>query len=540
MIRANAVRRSKWLLCFVFFITVAPLALANGPDVIKASHKDVSSPLSQMVIGASSKNGGTDGQTITARSTGAAINNPNTDPVAAPLAGPLTGVTVLSNFDGQSADDNRKVFGFAFVPPDTNGAVGGTQFVQMVNVTIAVYDKSSGSLQLGPAAIHTLWTGFGGLCEFGGGTPTFSDGGDPVVLYDHLAGRWLVTQLQYDTTFTHTAQCIAVSTSSDATGSYNRYEYDFGANFPDYPKFSVWPDAYYNTINVFPGKGFAGAEACAFDRTAMLAGAATATAVCFLQPSSIASLLPADLDGRTLPPAGSPNYLVSLADSTHLNFFRFHVDFSNVANSTFTGPTLISVAPYSELCARATTLSCIAQPNPGEKVDGLGDRLMFRLAYRNFGDHESLVVNHAIKAGTVSGVRWYEIRNPAAPFVYQQSTVVDPNVNYWLGSIAMDKVGDIALGFSASSHNVFPSVYVAGRAPTDPAGALFGPLVLVNGSGVQVSSFHRWGDYSSMAVDPTDDCTFWYTQEYYATTGSFNWATRIGSFKFNTCKGRNP
>jgi len=141
------------------------------------------------------------------------------------------------------------VFGFAFVPPDTNGAVGATQFAQMVNVTIAVYDKSSGALQLGPAAIFTLWTGFGGLCEFGGGTPTFSDGGDPVVLYDHLAGRWLVSQLQYDSTITHTAQCVAVSTSADATSSYNRYEFDFGSNFPDYPKFGIWPDAYYNSIN---------------------------------------------------------------------------------------------------------------------------------------------------------------------------------------------------------------------------------------------------------------------------------------------------
>ncbi|MDP9337823.1 MAG: hypothetical protein M3P45_03030 [Acidobacteriota bacterium] len=538
MTRVNAVGYPKWFVFFLFVIISAPSAFANGPDVIKASHKDVSLPLSRMVIGASSKSGGTNSQSPTARAAGAMISNPNTDPVAAPLAGPLNGVTLLSSFDGQSAQDNRNVFGFAFVPPDTNGAVGDTQFVQMVNVTIAVYDKSSRALRLGPAAIHTLWTGFGGLCEFGGGTPTYSDGGDPVVLYDHLAGRWLVTQLQYNTTFTQTAQCIAVSTSSDATGTYNRYEYDFGTNFPDYPKFSVWPDAYYNTINVFPGNSFAGAEACAFDRTAMLAGA-PANAICFQQPSTVSSLLPADLDGSTLPPAGAPNYLVSLADSTHLNFFRFHADFSNPASSTFTGPTLISVAPYTELCARAITLSCIAQPNPGEKVDGLGDRLMFRLAYRNFGDHESLVVNHAIKAGTLAGERWYEIRNPAAPFVYQQSTVTDPNVNYWLGSIAMDKTGNLALGFSASSQSVYPSVYVAGRAPSDPAGALFGPLVLVNGSGVQFNSYHRWGDYSSMTVDPTDDCTFWYTQEYYAITGSFNWTTRIGSFKFNTCKGRS-
>jgi hypothetical protein len=536
--RVNGVPRLQWFVSFVLFFLYGPLAVANGPDVIKASRHDVSPPFSQMAIGASSNGGGSDTQSPTARPTGAMISNPNSDPVAAPLAGPLTGVTLLSNFDGQSAQDNRNLFGFAFVPPDTNGAVGAKQFVEMVNVTIAVYDKSTGALQFGPAAIHTLWTGFGGLCEFGGGTPTFADGGDPVVLYDHLAGRWLVTQLQYNTTFTQTAQCVAVSTSSDATGSYNRYEYDFGANFPDYPKFSVWPDAYYNTINVFPGHGFAGAEACAFDRNAMLSGA-PASSICFQQPPTVASLLPADLDGSTLPPAGAPNYLVSLADSSHLNFFRFHVDFSNAANSTFTGPTLISVAPYTEACARATTLSCVAQPNPGEKVDGLGDRVMFRLAYRNFGDHESLVVNHTINAGTLVGVRWYEIRNPAAPFVFQQSTVVDPNVNYWLGSIAMDGIGNLALGFSASSHNVFPSVYVAGRAPTDQAGQMFGPLVLVNGSGVQFNSFHRWGDYSSMALDPSDDCTFWYTQEYYATTGSFNWATRISSFKFNSWRGKN-
>jgi len=539
MTRGNAFCSVRWFFLFFLFVPISvSLAVAGNPDVMKASRNDVSPPMSQMAIGGSSNGGGSNGQAPTARATGALITNPNSDSVKAQLAGPLTGVTLFNNFDGQSAQDNRNLFGFAFVPPDTNGAVGGSQFVQMVNVTIAVYDKASGALQFGPAAIHTLWTGFGGLCEFGGGTPTFADGGDPVVLYDQLAGRWLVSQLQYNTTFTQTAQCIAVSTSSDATGSYNRYEYDFGSNFPDYPKFGVWPDAYYNTINVFPPRSFAGAEACAFDRNAMLVGA-PASAICFQQPSTVSSLLPADVDGSTLPPAGAPNYLVGLADSTHLNFFRFHADFANPANSTFSGPTLISVAPYNEICGRAVDVACIPEPSPGERVDGLADRVMFRLAYRNFGDHESLVVNHTVKGGALAGVRWYEIRNPSAPLVYQQSTVVDPDVNYWLGSIAMDKIGNIALGFSASSLHLFPSVYVAGRTPTDPAGAMFGPLVLVNGSGVQLSSFHRWGDYSAMSVDPTDDCTFWYTQEYYATTGSFNWATRIGSFKFDTCKGRS-
>ncbi len=295
--------------------------------------------------------------------------------------------------------------------------------------------------------------------------------------------------------------------------------------------------AYYNTVNIFTGRGFAGARACAFDRNAMLAGDETATEVCYQQPSTVSSFLPADLDGSTLPPSGAPNYMVGLADSTDLNFFSFHVDFSNPAMSSFTGRT-IAVAPYSEICARAATVACIPEPQPGEKLDGLADRVMFRLAYPNFGDHESPVVNHTVSSGPLAGVRWYEIRNPANPFVYQQATLIDPEVNYWLGSVAMDKTGNIALGFSVSSHTFFPSVYIAGRAPTDPAGAMFGPLVLVNGSGVQVNSFKRWGDYSSMSVDPTDDCTFWYTNEYYGTTGSFNWATRIGAFKFNNCKGR--
>ena len=511
---------------------------AAAPRLIHAVRRDTSSSLREMALAGSISLQGASQEKPEPRPTRGLLSNSSPDPVAQQLSGGLLGVTSGLNFEGQSAQDNRNLMGFAFVPPDTNGAVGATQFVQMVNVTLAVYDKSSGALQLGPELIHTLWSGFGGLCEFGGGTPTFADGGDPVVLYDHLAGRWLVTQLQYDSTFTKTAQCVAVSTTSDATGSYNRYEFDFGANFPDYPKFGVWPDAYYNSINVFPGHGFAGAEACAFDRAAMLVGA-PAAAICFQQPPSVSSLLPADLDGRTLPPAGAPNYFVGLADSSHLGLYKFHADFANPGNSTFLGPTLISVAPYSEICARANTVACIPEPNPGEKVDGLSDRVMFRLAYRNFGDHESLVVNHTVAGGALGGVRWYEIRNPtSASAVFQQGTIVDPDVNYWLGSIAMDKAGNTALGFSASGRQLNPSIYVAGRQPDDPPNILAGPLVLANGGGVQVQSFKRWGDYSSMTLDPTDDCTFWYTNEYYPATGSFAWSTRIGAFKFDSCKGR--
>jgi len=514
----------------------ASSAFAGSPTVKNVSRHDTSAPLAVMAAGGRTPTSAPDREGPEPRATGSERVSGRADPVASELAGPLQGVSTVIRFDGQSAADNRRVLGFAFVPPDTNGAVGTSQYVQMVNVTIAVYSKRDGALQLGPVPIHSLWSGFGGLCENGGTSLTYSDGGDPIVLYDHLANRWLVSQLQYDETFTQTAQCVAISTSSDATGSYNRYQFDFGANFPDYPKFGIWPDGYYNSINVYPGNSFAGAQACAFDRTAMLAGA-PASAICFQQPSSVASLLPADLDGGTLPPAGAPNYFVGLADESHLNLFRFHADFANPARSTFSGPTLVPVADYNEICARAITLACIPEPEPGEKVDGLADRVMFRLAYRNFGEHESLVVNHTVLGGALGGVRWYEIRNPgSAPAVFQQGTVIDPSSDFWLGSIAMDRAGDIALGFNSMSRDQFSSIYVAGRKPSDPSGKMFGPLVLASGGGVQFNSYKRWGDYSSMTVDPKDDCTFWYTQEYYIATGSFNWATRIGAFKFDGCK----
>jgi hypothetical protein len=259
--------------------------------------------------------------------------------------------------------------------------------------------------------------------------------------------------------------------------------------------------------------------------------------ICF--QTATASLLPSDLDGSTLPPSGARNYFASLADSSHLNLFQFHADFTQPANSSFAGPVPIAVAPFSEVCQGALVVACIPEPPPGERLDSLGDRLMFRLAYRNFGDHESLVANHTITGGAFAGVRWYEIRSPgSAPFVHQQGTVVDPIDSFFMGSIAMDKTGDIALGFSASSRSREPSIFVTGRAASDPSGAMNGPRLLTAGSGVQTTSFNRWGDYSAMTVDPVDDCTFWYTQEYYQTTGSFNWSTRISAFKFDNCRGR--
>jgi hypothetical protein len=400
--------------------------------------------------------------------------------------------------------------------------------VQSVNVTLAVYDRRTGALLLGPTPINSIWSGFGGACETG-------NGGDPIVLYDQLAGRWLVSQIQFSSA--PYLECVAVSTTSDATGSYNRYVFSFGNNLNDYPKFGVWPDAYYFSANMFAkATTFIGAQACAFDRTAMLAGN-PAAAICFQEPPTVASLLPSNLDGSTLPPAGSPNFFVDIADSTDLALFQFHADFTSPTNSTFTGPAPVAVAPFSEICNRAINLACIPEPPPGEKVDGLGDRLMYRLAYRNFGDHESLVVNHTVAGGPLAGVRWYEIRSPeASPFVYQQGTIVDPSTDFWMGSIAMDQEGDIALGFSASSFTLNPSIDVVGRVPSDPLGTMELPLSVAAGTGAQESSFHRWGDYSSMAINPKNGCTLWYTQEYYKTSGSFNWTTRISAFRFGSCK----
>jgi len=431
---------------------------------------------------------------------------------------PLVSTTNLLNFDGQNAD--------SVAPPDTNGSVGATQYVQWVNLEYNVYNKTTGAKILGPIQGNSFWSGFGGACQT-------RNSGDPIILYDKAAGRWLAAQKVFSPPY---MDCIAVSTTSDATGTYNRYAFPLGStNFPDYPKWGVWPDAYYESFNNFKnGITETSAEACAADRKKMLAGN-KATLICKLPSNNAVNLLPSDLDGATPPPAGSPNYYLGIQDTSHLQEFQFHVDFVTPSNSTFTGPTSIPVAAFSEICSNGTNRACVPQPSPGEKLDSLGDRLMYRLAYRNFTDHEALVVNHTVKGGPLAGIRWYEIRSPATPTVFQQGTLTNAGINFWLGSIAMDKVGDIALGFSASSSSIDPTIAYTGRVPTDPVNTMEPLKVVIKGTGVQESTSNRWGDYSSMSIDPSDDCTFFFTEEYIKTTGTFNWRTRINSFKFTTC-----
>jgi uncharacterized repeat protein (TIGR01451 family) len=437
------------------------------------------------------------------------------------------GPTLGLNFEGLGS--GFPDFFVNVAPPDPNGAVGLTQYVQWVNLSFAVFDKATGNvLPNFPTPGNTLWIGFGNGCE------TNNDG-DPIVTYDKLADRWIFTQLEVSTT--PFLQCVAVSTAPDATGTYNRYSFTY-SNFNDYPKLAVWPDAYYITFNLFSGNTFLGADACAYDRNAMLNGL-TASQVCFPQASTSGSLLPADVDGRVPPPAGEPNFVLGF-DVNSLTLYKFHVDFATPANSTFTGPTAIPVSPFTPVPFDCNGVrGCVPQGNTPTTLDALGDRLMYRLAYRNFGDHESLVVNHSVVADTVNlntGVRWYEIQNPnGTPTVAQQSTFA-PDSNYrWMGSIAMDVSGDMALGYSVSSATASPSIAFTGRIASGPAGTLQTETPLSLPSTASQEGLVRWGDYSAMQVDPVDDCTFWYTAEYLQFAGAFNWNTRIANFKYPSC-----
>ena len=504
----------------VCFLAMALAALAqSGPTVRHAIKHDVSRPLSEMVAATPRPQGGVNVEIEPPRPTRPLPTGPGASTgrdsalQTAPL--PLVNTVPGLNFDGVGAN--------GYAPPDTNGSVGATQFFQITNVEFAIYDKTSGNILLGPALIHSLWDGFGGDCDT-------NDGGDPVVLWDKAAQRWVVSQLSG----TYTNWCMAVSTSADATGTYYRYAFSSGGNLDDYPKVGVWPDAYYRATNSFQnGQNFIGANACALDRALMLTGGA-ANEICFQQNATVASLLPSDVDGNTAPPSGEPNFFVELFDTSDLGLFQFHVDFTNPANSTFTGPTTIPVASFTEPTG-------IPQPAGGSTLDTLGDRLMFRLAYRNLGDHEALVVNHAVVAGSVVGERWYEIRSPnGTPTLFQQGTFAPDSTYRWMGSVAMDLAGDIALGYSVSSSSVYPGVRYTGRTVGDPAGSMETEASIMEGSGVQNGGLSRWGDYSSISVDPIDDCTFWYTNEYIATTGSFNWSTRIASFKFPGCGSTAP
>nr|WP_290666696.1 CHRD domain-containing protein [Ardenticatena sp.] len=434
------------------------------------------------------------------------------------------------------------------LPPDPVGDIGPNHYVEMVNIAFAIYDRS-GNLLYGPANNNTLFAGFGGPCE------TANDG-DPIVLYDHLADRWMMSQFALPNFPSGPFyQCIAVSQSGDPLGAWHRYEFLISnTKLNDYPKFGVWPDGYYMTINQFTCSIFtcswAGAGAVAFERDQMLNGL-PANMVYFdlfgIDPN-LGGMLPSDLDGPA-PPAGTPNVVMQMDDDAwgyspdQVQLWDFHVDWGNPAASTFTFNTALPVAAFdSDLCGYAR--DCIPQPGTAARVDAISDRLMFRLQFRDFGTHQTLVTNHTVDVdgSDHAGIRWYEVRNSGSGwFVHQQGTYA-PDANHrWMGSAAMDGQGNMAIGFSVSSSTLFPSIHYTGRLAGDPLGTMpQGEGIIITGSGSQTSSFSRWGDYSALSVDPTDDCTFWYVTEYYPTTSQQSWHTRVGTFDLGTCGTPTP
>lgn len=447
------------------------------------------------------------------------------------------------------------------LPPDTNGEVGATQFVQTVNSDFAVYSKTGQVLRTA-TPINALWSGTNGECAA-------HNDGDPIVVYDQFAGRWLITQFVVAAAGEQYGECVAVSQTGDATGKYYLYEFDISPNvFLDYPKFGVWRDGYYMSANEFPDGTVtsAGAAAVVFERSQMLAGG-PARFVWFDESAAnpiggqYIGQLPADADGSKLPPAGAPNLFAEVDDPAgippqsttdtgfNMRIWKFHVDWSNPAASTFgkngQPDYTIPVAPFVRPQCTYGYGDCALQKGGPQGLDVLGDRLMFRLGYRNLGDHDALVLNHTVKADALEGIRWYEVRNPlAGPTVYQQGTYAPDDsatnpLSRWLGSIAMDKRGDIALGYSASGVNDYPSLRYTGRGSTDPLGQMTqAEQTLFVGSGPQTEAEGRWGDYSDLTVDPADDCTYFFTSEYLAvdTLVVGTWRTRIGSFRFPGCK----
>jgi hypothetical protein len=430
------------------------------------------------------------------------------------------------------------------LPPDTEGAVGPNDYVEMINLSFAVYNKQ-GALLYGPVPNTTLWQGFGGPCE------TFN-GGDPITMYDETADRWFMSQLAYPGGSQGYHECIAISTSPDPTGTWYRYDFLYSSTtLNDYPKFGVWPDAYYMSANEFLNAASeTGAGVVAFNRTAMLAGQ-PAQEVYFHLGTQYTNLLPSGWQGGHLgfnPPSGAPDTYVESCDAasgncptSRINMWDFHVDWTNPANSTFGNNGAPSrefdtAAFDSNLCN--FNRSCIPQPGTSVGLDAISDRLMYQAYYRNLGSTQAIVLNQTVNVGNnQAGIRWYELTNSGSGWsINQQGTYAPDSDNRWMGSAALDASGDIAIGFSVSSASTFPSIRVAGRLASDPAGQLSqGETTMIAGSGSQLDGQSRWGDYSAMQLDPTDGCTFWYTDEYIQTTSDANWQTRIGSFKFPSC-----
>jgi hypothetical protein len=460
-----------------------------------------------------------------------------------------------ANFEGLSNQDNFNIFGFRVNPPDPNGAVGPNHYVEMINLVFGVYSKT-GALLLGPVDTGTLWAGFA--------VPDCTDpSGDPIVLYDQFADRWLLTQfttrgpIYYD--------CVAISTTGDPTGSYYRYAFSTGVNFPDYPKYGVWTDSYVITTREFGPTIEYGIGVYGLEKNKMINGQPARDVHFFIDgniPEQLPlvgdGLLPADIDGKQKPMTDTAIPLVGTQDDDAgygatfdaINIWDLFVKWRSTPIATLSLNTQLPTAAFDSIfpCA-PTSRDCLPQPgitDPAQYLDILSyrQRPTWRLAYRNVRVYEALVTNQSVEATPgVAGVRWYEIRRTGTTYsLFQQGTYAPGDgVHRWMGSIAQDRKGNMALGYSVvNGVDVYPGIRYTGRLAGDAPGQMtLGEATIIDGTGEQRTTNSRWGDYTSMNVDPTDDCTFWYVNEYYTLAGQLSstagWQTRIASFKFPSC-----
>jgi hypothetical protein len=475
---------------------------------------------------------------------------------------------VFANFEGLSNSDNFNLFGFRVNPPDPVGDVGPRHYVEMVNLAVAVYDKQ-GNLMMGPIAIGDLWAGFP--------VEDCTDpSGDPIVVYDQLANRWILSQFTtrgLDDPTLPFYNCVAVSKTPDPTGEYYRYAFitqpdSFGGIdgyfFPDYPKYGVWTDSYILTTRDFGLFDRYGISVYALEKAQMISGNPNARAVQFFLDSDVVpleligdGLLPADIDGHRRPQAQVAAPIFGTQDDNApygatfdaINVWELTVLWNARAEASLTLTAQLPVAQFDSIfpCA-PTSRDCLPQPGvaPLQYLDILSyrQRPTHRLAYRNFGSHEAMVTNQSVEARPgVAGVRWYEVRRVDGAYsVFQQGTYApEDGVHRWMGSAAMDRDGNMAIGYSVvNGVDVFPGIRYTGRFAGDALGEMtLAEGTIINGTGVQTTANSRWGDYASLNVDPMDDCTFWYVNEYYSAAGQASspagWQTRIASFKLDGC-----
>jgi len=542
----------------VLFTLGASAAQAEGRVVTRSARNDVSAPLRDILaaLPPDSPKGEEEGEGRPMPNLFLKpINRPSSlVPDYAAVQRSATNVPApapISSFDAI----NSATSACGCLPPDTNGDVGGQYYVQWVNSAFQVFDKTTGTpdpATPSPKQGNTIFTGFGGKCET-------TNNGDPIALWDARAQRWVMSQFVASSPY---AQCVAISTTSDPLGTYNRYEFQF-SSFGDYPKMGVWTDetgtqdAYLLTTHDFSsasGGDFLGASFIALERDKMLAGTPGAAMIRYTGHDAY-GVEPINLSGSLAAPANAcPSFVhFDYATSDYL-FWDLCIDWSTPGNSTITPvdqPVRLAGKPFMPF------FDSVPQQGTANALDPFGTHVMYRANARAFPADApmrlSLVINHTVQGATQqAGINWVQFDftdhgSPAATPTALDKRIIDEGVyapdskNRWMGSIAMDKSGNIGVGYSQSSSTSRPQIMISGRALSDPESTLRDEQNCTNGvaNGSQTSSSGRWGDYSSMSVDPADECTFYFTSEYYATQTSSAWRTRVCSFKFDNCGGQD-